>query len=115
MGVAMVAVALVPSALTVMVGCPVETESVKPFEGLPLPSIVQLAAEEVFVSPKMKLPLVRGESSRTVLFAVRLSVLKSAVLLAPLATAPFSQLALLLQSPPLASCDQVPLTLLLTV
>ncbi len=114
-GVAMVAVAFVPSALTVTVGVPDATEKVKPFEGSPPPSMTQLPAEEAVVSPKMTLPSTRGESSRTTFVPEMLSVLKSAVLPAPLATALLAQFTPPLQKPPLVSCVHVPLTLLLTV
>src|SRR5215216_1057047 len=102
------AVAFVPSEFTVIVGLPEATDSARPLDGSPLPSSVQLAAEVVLVSPKMRLPTVRGESSRTVLFAVRLSVLKSAVEPAPLATTPPSQFEPLPHSPPLVALIHAP-------
>jgi hypothetical protein len=114
-GVAMVAVAFVPSALTVTVGLPVVTESDRPLEASPLPSSVQLAAEAVLVSPKTRLPMVRGASRRTVLFAAMFSMLKSAVEFVPLATTPLSQLPPSLHRPPLAVLSHVPLALLVTL
>src|SRR5215213_9968490 len=112
-GTATFAVAFVPSVFTVIVGLPEATDSASPLDGSPLPSSVQLAAEVVLVSPKTRLPTVRGESSRTVLFAVRLSVLKSAVEHATLTTTPPSQFAPLLQSPPPARLIHAPLAVLL--
>src|SRR5215208_8105784 len=108
-GVLMLAAARFPRAFTVMVGLPEATDSASPLDGSPLPSSVQLAAEEVFVLPKTRFPIVRGESRRTVLFAVRLSALKSADEPAPLATTPPSQFAPLLHSPPLAALTHAPL------
>src|SRR5215208_6219982 len=108
-GTATFAVAFVPSEFTVIAGVPAATDSARPLDGSPLPSSVQLAGEVVLVSPKTRLPIVRGESSRTVLFAVRLSVLKSAVEPAPLATTPPSQFAPLPHRPPLAALVHVPL------
>ncbi len=114
-GVVMFVVAPVPSALTVMVGVPVVTASVRLLDGsLSAGTRFQLAADEVVVSPKVMFPMVRAKSSWTTAFAVRLSVLKSAVEPAPLATVPPSQFAVLLHAPP-EGLTHVPLATVLMV
>jgi hypothetical protein len=86
----------VPSALTVIDEEP--PERVRMFAALPLLSRIQLAAELVVVSPKTRLPIVRVESSRTVVSAMGLRVLKFAVKPAPEA---------MTLDPQLAAVDQV--------
>jgi hypothetical protein len=66
-----------------------------------LPLTIQLLSGEV--SPKMRPPMVCGPDNVTVAGAVRSSVLKSAVLSAPVPMMPFNQLALLVHVPPASS------------
>src|SRR6478609_7897004 len=101
-----VAVLLVPRALTVIVGVPAVRSSVR----ILAPEMVQLAAEEISPSPKVMLPIVRTASRVTMRSAV-MSLVKFAVKSAPLAALPLvhlvesDQLAL-----PILSKLQVPLS-----
>ena len=93
--------------LTVMAGEPALTASVSEPELPGLRNQLWLAPR----SPKTRLPIVWALSSVTVVSAVRLRVLKSAVAAAPLAMVPPLQLAALVQLPP-SSLIQVPLAAL---
>ena len=96
------------SLLTVIVGDPVETASVRISAALPLLSRTQLLLGTA--SPNFSWPIVRALSRWTVSSAVMSSVLKSAMASVPLAMAPMPpQLALTDQSPPLVVSIHVPL------
>ena len=94
-----------PSALTVIVG-------VVPAKVIVLPLRSQLAGVvAISVSPKTRLPIVRGSTTLIVVSPAKLMVLKSAVFPAPSATMPPCQLAVLalLQSAVPDVSFQVPL------
>src|SRR5690242_19969988 len=92
--------------LTVIVGEPAETLNVN---GSPEPVFKTQFVSGV-ASPKTRFPIVRAPSRVTVLRFVMFSVLKSAVLSAPLAITPLFQFTAVLQLPP-----ALPLTRLVQV
>ena len=95
------------SLLTVIVGLPEETASVRMLPARPSLSRIQLLLG--VVSPNFSWPIVRGPSRWIVSSDVMLSVLKSAMPSVPLAIVKVDQLSILFQSPPLVLSFQVPL------
>src|SRR5262245_15837416 len=83
-----------PRGLTVTVGLPAATASVIALPASPLLSTIQLPGEDTSVSPKIRLPIVRGESRRTIRSSTSSSEEKSAVLPTPAPTIPLSQFGL---------------------
>ena len=92
--------------LTVMLGLVPASVRMLPVE--PLLSKIQLPAEAVVVSPKIRFPIVRAESRRTVVSAARFRVLKLAVKPTPSAMVPPDQLVPALQRLPEVSWVHVP-------
>ena len=90
----MVASLPVPRALTVMLG--VAPANVRILAAFPLLDKIQPAGLVGLASPKINLPMVRGESRPTVRSAVRSMLLKSAVIPVPFATRPPPQLVVVL-------------------
>ncbi len=66
---------------------------------LPWLSTIQLAADAMSVSPKIRLPIVRGVSSVTVVSAINSSVANVAVRASPLPMMPSCHFELSLHSP----------------
>src|SRR5262245_5155034 len=89
-----------PSGLTVTVGLPAATASVRTLAAFPLLSMIQLPGEDTSVSLKTRLPIVRDESRRTTRSSTNSSEEKSAVAPTPEPTMPLSQFGLALHSPP---------------
>lgn len=103
-----VAFLAVPRVLTVIVGVPLPTPSVRMLVAEPLLERAQPPAVAVVMSPKVRLPIVRAESSWTVLSAARSSVAKFAVKPEPSAMVVPLQFAPSLQRPPVVALVQVP-------
>src|SRR5512134_3551549 len=96
----MATLAPTPSALTVMVGLPAEADSIRMLDEFPASSTTQLPGDETSVSPKRRLPMVRGESRRTRRSSTSSRVAKSAVFPTPAPMIPLNQLGFVFHKPP---------------